>query len=153
MEGEAKGANWWPGSPPPPHCWAAARVEGAWRLLDPAWAGPPAPRLAEHFFLTDPELLSFSHLPREPVWQLLHPPLSRQEFLAAPHLTPAFLGLGLELEAGPAGEARPWLARDTARLALLSFTPLRYKVGAVSAMPACSAAVVPAERGGRGGQV
>lgn len=66
------------------HAWAAARVEGQWRLFDPTWAvpGPGLGRfeVQDQYFMADPVRFVMNHLPDDPVWQLLESPLSVNRF-------------------------------------------------------------------------
>ena len=59
------------------HAWNAVFLSGSWRLLDCTWgAGKINPEdesftkeLNEHFFLTDPDELIFTHFPYDEVWK------------------------------------------------------------------------------------
>jgi transglutaminase/protease-like cytokinesis protein 3 len=72
------------------HAWNAARIDGAWYLLDVTWssgyldesftfhhADPPD----ESYFLAEPARFVRSHLPEDPFWQLLPRPISMSTFL------------------------------------------------------------------------
>lgn len=70
------------------HTWVAVKLDGKWQLVDPT-QGAGAINLAtrrftrrynDYFFLTPPEKLIFTHLPRQPRWQLLPQTVSDQEF-------------------------------------------------------------------------
>jgi transglutaminase/protease-like cytokinesis protein 3 len=72
------------------HAWNAVRIGGAWYLLDVTWSAGGldensvfhrAQSPNETFFLTDPALFVRSHLPDDPLWQLLAKPISRATFL------------------------------------------------------------------------
>lgn len=88
VEGWAKGATRDVGAAPRRggHSWNAVRIDGQWRLLDATWGagdviGPRfVRRLRDFYFFTDPEKLAFSHLPRDPRWQLLEAPLTTAQF-------------------------------------------------------------------------
>ncbi len=88
-----------------PHAWSAVRVDGSWRLLDVTWAagqlvdGRWVQRFSTDDLFAPPEIFARLHLPEDPRWQLLEPPLSRGEFLRAPMLRPGFDALGLSLPA------------------------------------------------------
>jgi transglutaminase-like putative cysteine protease len=67
------------------HAWNAARIEGEWYLLDATWdAGAVLGDLygrgygTTYLFMPPRQFLS-SHIPDDPAWQLLDPPLSRGE--------------------------------------------------------------------------
>jgi hypothetical protein len=76
------------------HCWAAVKVNGRWRLLDPADAvlhGGSAQ------FFTPPAAFAHCHLPFEPFWQLLEAPLSAQQWWELPEASPQFFAAGMRL--------------------------------------------------------
>ena len=66
------------------HAWAAARVDGEWRLFDPTWGVPPPGisrwTVVDQYFMANPETFIFQHLPDDPVWQLLENPVSERQF-------------------------------------------------------------------------
>lgn len=75
------------------HAWNAVKIDGAWRLVDATWASGSVDArkgflkaLDEYFFLTPPESLIFTHLPEQPRWQLLDPPVARQTFIRWPKI-------------------------------------------------------------------
>ncbi|MBC7536352.1 MAG: hypothetical protein H7258_11725 [Ferruginibacter sp.] len=60
------------------HSWCAVFVERVWLLCDPTWdAGYET---TPEYFLIDPSLFIESHMPFDPIWQLLHPPLTNEAF-------------------------------------------------------------------------
>lgn len=69
-----------------PHAWCAAKVNGAWYLYDPTWAAGYVlnnkfvPRINEAWYKVSPTALISSHIPFDPMWQLLHYPVTNQEF-------------------------------------------------------------------------
>lgn len=103
--------------------------------------------LNEHFFLTDPDEMQFSHFPFLQValephflcqvflqgepdydrWQLVANPISLEEFNMKPHLSPAFFELGMEV----VGEVpnTPWIVQDQGVLRIKAWDVIRYKVG------------------------
>ncbi|KAF8063013.1 hypothetical protein HT031_003852 [Scenedesmus sp. PABB004] len=72
------------------HAWAAVKVGGRWRLLDPVagmlGSGQP--------FFTAPEAFIHSHLPLESCWQLLPSPLSAEAWWQLPEAAPALFAAG-----------------------------------------------------------
>ncbi|MDX1942132.1 MAG: transglutaminase domain-containing protein [Saprospiraceae bacterium] len=70
------------------HAWNAVQVEGKWYLSDPTWGAGYADYWTNHFiqdfnedyFLVSPSKMIHSHLPDDPIWQLLSNPLTEQEF-------------------------------------------------------------------------
>ncbi|CAG2114181.1 unnamed protein product, partial [Medioppia subpectinata] len=75
IEGFAKGQDYRPGHQFKPgeditHTWNAVFLMSAWRLIDTTWgtgytepSGRFQRKLNEHFFLTDPEVLIWTHFP------------------------------------------------------------------------------------------
>lgn len=74
----------------PNHSWAAVRIGGSWRLIDPTWAagvivsGRFQPSFTWDYFLVDPDALILSHYPKESEWQLLARSVSRSDFERMP---------------------------------------------------------------------
>jgi len=90
---------------PANHAWNAVKLDGVWRLLDATWgaghldeAGRFVREFDEHFFLTPPEQMVYTHLPEDPRWQLLDPQITQEAFEKLAYLKPAFFRCGLELE-------------------------------------------------------
>ncbi|MBS2037065.1 hypothetical protein JST97_18905 [bacterium] len=90
------------------HAWNAVRLDSRWYLLDPTWGAGTVDddfvyekNFNEAYFLIPPEQLRYSHFPDHPFWQLRAKPLTAQEFLNQPVLTPAFFKLGLSWKKSP----------------------------------------------------
>ena len=86
------------------HSWNAVKIEGEWRLADCTWgagwlndSNRFVPDFKEHYFLTPPEQLVYTHFPSDPKWQLLPRPLSEQECVDLPRVKPGFFQHGLQL--------------------------------------------------------
>ncbi len=68
------------------HAWNAVQVEGEWRLLDATWGasyGSDTSYVSAQnraFFFTRPAKFAQTHLPFDPVWQLLSKPVTLQQF-------------------------------------------------------------------------
>ena len=62
------------------HTWNAVLIEGKWYLLDPTWGAGNDQAFVEAYFLTPPEIFITDHLPNDPMWQLLHCPISAGDF-------------------------------------------------------------------------
>lgn len=70
------------------HAWNAVQLDGQWYLSDPTWGSGYAdywtnefvPKYQEEFFLLPGEKMIQSHLPDDPIWQLLPNPLTEREF-------------------------------------------------------------------------
>jgi hypothetical protein len=69
-----------------PHAWNAVKLNGEWHLIDATWGAGHIrgnrfyPSLDNTWFLTKPELMIHTHMPFEPMWQLLGQPLSYRDF-------------------------------------------------------------------------
>jgi hypothetical protein len=68
------------------HAWNAAKINGQWQLFDTTWgAGYVVKRkfvkeLKDIYFNTNPAKFITSHMPFDPMWQLLKHTVSNQEF-------------------------------------------------------------------------
>lgn len=58
------------------HCWNAVELQGTWFLCDPTWGVGGGEK---YFMVSPPEMIN-SHMPFDPMWQLLPYPLSPQAF-------------------------------------------------------------------------
>ncbi|MBX3226830.1 MAG: hypothetical protein KF837_05935 [Labilithrix sp.] len=83
------------------HAWNAAKIDGAWYLIDATWdAGPVSEgkfekQYSTEYLFTPPEQFIVSHFPDDAKWQLLEEPLSRAEFFRRPVVAPALFSYGL----------------------------------------------------------
>lgn len=83
------------------HAWCASNIAGQWQLLDPTWAAGRVEnnkfvsRLNNEYFRVAPKVFIDSHMPFDPLWQLLPAPRTPQQFSAGPHATHAPPGLCL----------------------------------------------------------
>lgn len=57
------------------HAWNAVQIDGKWHLVDLTWGSGNKQEQLEQFFLTPPEEMIFTHLPADPMWQLLDCPI------------------------------------------------------------------------------
>ncbi len=62
------------------HAWNAVFVNGVWNLLDITWGSGNNRAQFEYYFLKSGEEMIYSHLPADPMWQLLHCPISPSIF-------------------------------------------------------------------------
>ncbi|KAM3177868.1 hypothetical protein ACTXT7_003705 [Hymenolepis weldensis] len=111
--GYAKGADYSPGmrftgAAVGQHSWNAVLVDGTWHLIDCHWA---ARRLIvkrasvenvryildTFYFLTNPSQLIYTHFPHDKDWQLLHHPITLEEFESLPLVKSAFFKYNLSL--------------------------------------------------------
>lgn len=104
------------------HKWNAVRLNRTWQLLDITYMAAGAGNTRKgvgkpvgFYFLTDPELFVFSHLPNEPKWQLLPRPITRQEFAAVPPVLHPLLLMLVE----------PVMLRQAARDGVKEFVPAK----------------------------
>lgn len=69
-----------------PHAWCIAMIDSTWCLIDPTWGSGYVQnakfikKMNNFYFITNPELLIKSHIPFDPMWELLNYPISNQEF-------------------------------------------------------------------------
>ncbi|ESO06527.1 hypothetical protein HELRODRAFT_188380 [Helobdella robusta] len=111
LSGWAKGVDYKPGMPlttiPPNHSWNAVFIDGCWQLIDCHWAtrylqserNTPESLVYEYddfYFLTEPGMLVYSHMPEEPQWQLIHPVRSRLEYEEYPLVKSFFFNIGMQ---------------------------------------------------------
>ena len=82
----------------PNHAWNAVKIEGEWFLLDATWESgtlaqnnPKAPTAGDQYFLVDPKTFILTHLPQDPMWQLLDCPISMEEFKTSNHQLKALI--------------------------------------------------------------
>ena len=60
------------------HSWNVVKVNNDWLLCDPTW--DEAFRSSAKYFLLSPEQFIQTHMPFDPLWQLLDYPIKQQEF-------------------------------------------------------------------------
>jgi len=69
-----------------PHAWCASLIDSVWYLVDPTWGsgfisnGRFVRKINDNYFKVKPEKLISSHMPFDPLWQLLNYPVTSQEF-------------------------------------------------------------------------
>ena len=69
-----------------PHAWCCVKTNGSWLLYDPTWAsgyvqnGKFVPRINEAFYKVDPQKMISTHMAFDPMWELLHYPITNDEF-------------------------------------------------------------------------
>jgi hypothetical protein len=88
------------------HAWNAVKIDdGRWMIVDATWgAGHVNNRiftrkLSVHWFDPKPEIFIFTHFPKEDNWQLLKKPVTRDEFLRLPPLSPELVLWGFHPDA------------------------------------------------------
>jgi len=70
-----------------PHAWCAILVDSIWYLTDPTWGAGYmhdtlfVKKLNNKYFKVAPEKFIDSHIPFDPLWQLLNYPITKKEFL------------------------------------------------------------------------
>ncbi|HLV82120.1 MAG TPA: transglutaminase domain-containing protein, partial [Chthonomonadaceae bacterium] len=88
------------------HAWNAIKIAGRWQLVDCTWGAGGAfagtglftRRFEPFFFLTPPDQFLYTHLPTDPKWQLLDPPVPTARHERLPYLRAAFFRNGLALD-------------------------------------------------------
>ncbi len=60
------------------HSWCAAYIDGNWALFDPTW--DVGHGINSKYFMALPSEFIYSHMPYDPLWQLLDYPVSHQQF-------------------------------------------------------------------------
>ncbi|MEO6668273.1 MAG: transglutaminase domain-containing protein [Ferruginibacter sp.] len=66
------------------HSWCAVKIDDEWLLCDPTWDEGYSSHA--NYFLVPPSLFIQSHMPFDPIWQLLDPPISQQAFYSGNYL-------------------------------------------------------------------
>jgi hypothetical protein len=79
------------------HAWAGVKVNGAWRLLDPAAAALRRHEPGFVTFYTPPHAFIYTHLPFESCWQLLEQPVEPERWWNMPEASPAFFASGMSI--------------------------------------------------------
>ena len=60
------------------HSWCAANVNKQWYLFDPTW--DLGTSLSPNYFMGSPQDFILTHMPFDPIWQLLNYPVTHQQF-------------------------------------------------------------------------
>lgn len=88
------------------HAWNAAKVNGAWYLIDATWDSGTVDRASgfKKAYKTDylfppPKVMGITHFPKEESFQLRPQPISRGEFLRQPMMRAQFFAEGMQLVA------------------------------------------------------
>ncbi|XP_067940789.1 kyphoscoliosis peptidase-like isoform X2 [Watersipora subatra] len=102
LRGHAKGASFAKslGDPSykfkePNHHWLAVAMEQRWHFIDLTWCVQQA---TDFYFLCEPAIFVYNHLPVDPKWQLLVRPVARREFPDMAFLHKSFYHHELELQ-------------------------------------------------------
>lgn len=92
----------------PNHWWNAVIVDGEWRIMDCALAGPTHPRRSAYstassqvaepwYFLARPMEICYTHIPLLPEQQHLVPPVAHEILIALPCACPAYFRNGIDM--------------------------------------------------------
>ncbi|WP_050779101.1 transglutaminase domain-containing protein [Lyngbya sp. PCC 8106] len=85
------------------HAWNGVKINGKWYLVDATWdtgylnGSEYIKQYRTNYLLAPPDVMSMTHFPTDPAWQLLPRPLSRPEFIRQPALQPDFFAEGFRL--------------------------------------------------------
>ncbi|ORX50816.1 hypothetical protein DM01DRAFT_1363563 [Hesseltinella vesiculosa] len=83
------------------HAWCCVKIEGEYRFVDCWLAFPSQPQnkyqIEEHWFLTKPPDMIYTHFPCEPHDQCLEPAISLETFFALPYVWPTFFAHRLKM--------------------------------------------------------
>ncbi len=60
------------------HSWCATLIDSNWTLYDPTWDAGNG--VNSKYFMVQPSEFIYSHMPFDPLWQLLNYPISHQHF-------------------------------------------------------------------------
>ncbi len=100
VNGYGKGFSYNPGdqlTDESKHAWNAVKIDGEWRLIDCTWGAGKVDverryrkEFEPYYFFAKPEEFIFRHFPSDAKWQLLPMPLTLQQFLDLPLVTPVF---------------------------------------------------------------
>ncbi|XP_077868626.1 LOW QUALITY PROTEIN: uncharacterized protein LOC144359246 [Saccoglossus kowalevskii] len=116
IEGYSKDADYRPGMTIPiswmdDHFWNAVCIDGEWRLIDSYKAagfvnnqGDFERYFDDYYFFTEPEDFIHDHLPIHVEWQLVKPPITKEQFEQKPLITPHMRQFGLSLISPLEGE-------------------------------------------------
>lgn len=69
-----------------PHAWCASLIDSVWYIIDPTWGtgyvqnSKFVKKINDYYFKVKPEQLIKSHMPFDPLWQLIPYPITTQEF-------------------------------------------------------------------------
>lgn len=69
------------------HAWVAVRVDSSWYMTDPTWGAGVVNnnkfvrKPVDSYFLVTPSVFVTTHMPFDPLWQLLEHPYRHEEFL------------------------------------------------------------------------
>ncbi|TSA27121.1 MAG: hypothetical protein D4R67_06635 [Bacteroidetes bacterium] len=78
------------------HAWNIAKIDGRWSLFDATWGsgsldnGRYRKSFSPFYFMTPPDNLITTHMPFDPIWQLLDYPITHDQFIDGGRKGPAF---------------------------------------------------------------
>ena len=109
VEGFAKGYGFKVGEPmvAPNHAWNSVKVDGNWYLLDATWDAGSLNEGTKRFekktksyeyFLTNPQIFIYSHLPKNDRWQLTNTSVDKTDFYNTVNVNESAFKLGLNIE-------------------------------------------------------
>ena len=66
------------------HAWNAARIRGRWLLIDATWDDSDDHAMSTQYLFMPAGTFGVSHVPDDPAWQLVPPPMTFDELVAQP---------------------------------------------------------------------
>ncbi|MDA0284339.1 MAG: hypothetical protein O3B86_13395 [Planctomycetota bacterium] len=88
------------------HAWNAVEIDGEWHLVDVTWAAGAVSgkefkrRFSHDYLFLPPREFLHTHFPGDRKWQLIDPPITKDEFAQLPRLNGRFFNFGLEMSGG-----------------------------------------------------
>ena len=83
------------------HAWVMVTIGGRQFIFDPTWASGHVnnkkyvQKFVEHYWMADPELMKYNHLPENEADQLLSKSVTREQFEDFAYFRPTFFRTGL----------------------------------------------------------
>jgi transglutaminase/protease-like cytokinesis protein 3 len=120
------------------HAWNAVKLNGEWKLIDATWGsgytdystGTYHKSRNEKYFLADPSVFIYKHLPVKPQWQLLDTAINAYEFCNWPFIDEGFFSnniaavypfqLNIDKKAGDTVQFKFYTTKEVSHVALES---------------------------------
>ncbi|KAL3853231.1 hypothetical protein ACJMK2_016787 [Sinanodonta woodiana] len=93
IDGYVKNKDYYPGnaieSPKFQHSWVAVSIDGHYCFVDPQMGASGEKFVMDHYFVTSPDELVFSHFPKDKKWSLMNHSVTLEEFQGVVKTWPA----------------------------------------------------------------